>query len=54
MSLVIWVIGTSINTILVPSLMFMQGLMIGSFMIGITACYRDKFLQQINLKKNNF
>jgi hypothetical protein len=50
MSLVIWLIGVTIKTILVPAFMAMKGLIIASFIIGLTACYRDKFLQQIKLK----
>jgi len=43
MALVIWVVGISLNSILSPSLVFMQGLMVASFIIGITSCYREKF-----------
>jgi len=50
MSLVIWMIGVSVNTILVPAFMDMKGLILVSFIIGITACYRDKFLLNIKIK----
>jgi len=45
MSFVIWLIGVSINTVLVPAFMDMKGLILASFIIGITACYRDRFIQ---------
>ncbi len=46
MALVIWVLGIFLNSILSPALVFMQGLMVASFIIGITTCYRDTFLQK--------
>ena len=53
MALVIWVIGVFINTILVPELVFMQGIYMASFIVGITACYRDKF-SQTKFQKTDF
>ena len=51
-ALVIWVIGTSIN-FLVAELVFMQGIYMASFIIGLTACYRDKF-SQTKFQKTDF
>jgi len=52
-ALVIWVVGVSINTILVPELIFMQGIYMASFIIGLTACYRGEFSKR-KIKKHSF
>jgi len=51
-ALVIWVIGTAIN-FLVAELVFMQGIYMASFIIGLTACYYDKF-SQTKFQKTDF
>ena len=45
LALLIWMIGVTINIILIPTFGYIQGITTGALIIGLTACYRDYFEQ---------
>ncbi len=47
-SLLIWMIGAVLNTWLKTEFAYIPGLMTGSLIIGLSACYRDKFQQDLS------